>query len=76
MESIDEKRKKRVSVESEDDPSRRMGDTSVYMYYIAAVGWLPTIIFVIAICAFVVCYSYPGASDLLTILRGVKTDGI
>ena len=44
----------------EDDPSRRMGDTTVYLYYINAVGWLPTLIFVVAICGFVVCFSLPG----------------
>jgi hypothetical protein len=44
----------------EEDPSRRMGDISVYYYYIQAVGWLPTLIFVIGICGFVVCFSLPG----------------
>lgn len=43
-----------------EDPSRRMGDTSVYLYYIQAVGWLPTLLFVIGICGFVVCFSFPG----------------
>ncbi len=49
-----------ISEVIEDDASRRMGDTSVYMYYISAVGWIPTLIFIVCICAFVVCYSYPA----------------
>ncbi|CAG8957988.1 hypothetical protein HYFRA_00000331 [Hymenoscyphus fraxineus] len=42
-----------------DDASRRVGDTSVYIYYFKAVGWLPTIIFVVGMCGFVVCFSLP-----------------
>lgn len=42
-----------------DDASRRVGDTSVYIYYLKAVGWVPTLIFVIGMCGFVVCFSLP-----------------
>ncbi|KAH6703299.1 multidrug resistance protein MDR [Leptodontidium sp. MPI-SDFR-AT-0119] len=38
-----------VSELSEDDASRRMGDTAVYMYYISAVGWIPTAVFIVCI---------------------------
>lgn len=44
----------------EDDLSRRTGDVSVYLYYIKAVGWVPTLIFVVAISAFVFCLSFPS----------------
>ncbi|TVY85161.1 ABC transporter [Lachnellula suecica] len=44
----------------EDDLSRRTGDVSVYLYYINAVGWVPTLIFVVAISAFVFCMSFPS----------------
>ncbi|KUJ06202.1 P-loop containing nucleoside triphosphate hydrolase protein [Mollisia scopiformis] len=49
----------RPSETSIDDMSRRTGDTSVYLFYIKAVGWLPTFIFMVAICAFVFCLSFP-----------------
>lgn len=42
-----------------DDASRRVGDTSVYLYYLKAVGWVPTLIFVVGMCGFVVCFSLP-----------------
>lgn len=43
-----------------DDLSRRNGDVSIYLYYVRAVGWIPTIIFVVAISAFVFCLSFPS----------------
>jgi hypothetical protein len=45
---------------AEDDLSRRSGDVSVYLYYVNAVGWIPTLIFVVAISAFVFCMSFPS----------------
>ncbi|KAF4630786.1 hypothetical protein G7Y89_g7350 [Cudoniella acicularis] len=45
---------------AKDDPSRRVGDTGVYFYYLKAVGWIPSVIFVIGICGFVVCFSLPA----------------
>jgi len=45
--------------ETVDDVSRRNGDVSVYLYYIRAVGWIPTLIFVVAISAFVFCITFP-----------------
>ncbi|KAK0106876.1 hypothetical protein ONS95_003598 [Cadophora gregata] len=38
---------------------RQTGDVAVYLYYVKAVGWIPTIIFIIAISAFVFCMSFP-----------------
>jgi len=60
---------------TEDDASRRTGDVAIYLYYIRAVGWIPSVIFVIAISAFVFCLSFPSklgqyplAGQLLTSL--------
>lgn len=38
---------------------RGTGDLVIYTYYIRAIGWLPTFIFVAAICAFIFCQSFP-----------------
>lgn len=54
----------------EDDSSRRTGDVAVYLYYVNAVGWIPTLIFVIAISAFVFCLSFP--SNISPILKLVN----
>lgn len=45
--------------EMEDGASRRTGDVAVYTYYIRAIGWIPTLIFVVCICAFIFCQSFP-----------------
>ena len=45
---------------STEDLTRRTGDMSVYLYYINAVGWLPSLVFVFAISSFVFCISFPG----------------
>lgn len=45
-----------------DDDARRSGDISVYLYYISAVGWMPTMIFVVSITIFVFCFSFPSIS--------------
>lgn len=54
-----------ISELAEDDASRRTGDTAVYMYYISAIGWIPTVVFIVCMCAFVICYSYPGKNPSL-----------
>jgi len=43
----------------EGSPSRRTGDVAIYMYYIRAIGWIPTMVFVLAICAYIFCQSFP-----------------
>jgi len=45
---------------TEDDASRRTGDLAIYLYYIKAVGWIPSLLFVVAISAFVFCLSFPS----------------
>ncbi|GKU10283.1 unnamed protein product [Fusarium langsethiae] len=43
----------------EDSASRRTGDVAIYMYYIRAIGWIPTMVFILAICAYIFCQSFP-----------------
>jgi ATP-binding cassette, subfamily C (CFTR/MRP), member 1 len=45
---------------TEDDIGRRTGDVSIYLYYVNAVGWVPTLIFVFAICGFIFSMSFPS----------------
>ncbi|RGP66062.1 hypothetical protein FSPOR_6888 [Fusarium sporotrichioides] len=47
-------------IESEqDDAGRRSGDMAIYMYYMHAIGWIPTLVFVLAICAYIFCQCFP-----------------
>ncbi|GKU22899.1 unnamed protein product, partial [Fusarium langsethiae] len=43
----------------QDDAGRRSGDMAIYMYYMHAIGWIPTLIFVLAICAYIFCQCFP-----------------
>lgn len=45
--------------DTEDGANRRTGDVAVYTYYIRAIGMIPTLIFVVCICAFIFCQSFP-----------------
>ncbi|KAI9709499.1 MAG: hypothetical protein M1820_003259 [Bogoriella megaspora] len=45
---------------ADDDASRRTGDTSVYIYYIQAIGWVPTIIFFACISCYVFGIAFPN----------------
>lgn len=49
--------------EIEAKASRQTGDMKIYLYYARSVGWLPFLIFVVAIGAFVFCYSFPSKSS-------------
>ncbi|OCL14026.1 putative multidrug resistance protein MDR [Glonium stellatum] len=44
----------------EAEANRRTGDMSIYLYYINSIGWKPTVIFIVAIIAFIVCISFPN----------------
>ena len=44
----------------EDEASRRMGDFSIYLCYVNSIGWIPTIIFIVAISAYIFCMSFPS----------------
>lgn len=48
------------SADAEAESSRQTGDVQIYLYYVKSVGWLATIIFVVAIIGFVFCVSFPS----------------
>ncbi|KAF4957433.1 hypothetical protein FSARC_11314 [Fusarium sarcochroum] len=45
--------------DTEDGAGRRTGDMAIYIYYIRAIGWVPSLIFVFAICAYIFCSAFP-----------------
>jgi ATP-binding cassette, subfamily C (CFTR/MRP), member 1 len=49
-----------VTENLEAEANRRTGDVSIYLYYIRSIGWWPTIIFIVAITAFIFCISFPS----------------
>ncbi|KAL9079436.1 MAG: hypothetical protein Q9157_001690 [Trypethelium eluteriae] len=48
------------SPELEADNTRRTGDSAVYLYYVQAIGWIPTIIFLVCISCYVFGISFPN----------------
>ena len=42
------------------EASRRTGDAAIYLYYINAVGWVPTVIFIVSITIFIFGISFPS----------------
>ena len=48
----------------EADGARRTGDTSVYLYYVQAIGWIPTVIFFVCISCYVFGISFPSKFKL------------
>ena len=46
--------------EIEADTRGKGGDLSIYLYYVQAIGWIPTIVFIVAIAAFAFCISFPS----------------
>jgi ATP-binding cassette, subfamily C (CFTR/MRP), member 1 len=46
--------------EGTDGTSRRTGDVQIYLYYIKSVGWIASLVFVVAITGFVFCISFPS----------------
>ena len=55
----------------EDDASRRMGDLSIYLYYVQSIGWTPTIIFIAAITVYIFCVSFPSKSSIPLIYTAI-----
>ena len=53
---------------TEDDvqaeANRRTGDVAIYLYYVRAVGWIATIIFIVAITIFIFGISFPSTLQL------------
>ncbi|KAL2871704.1 P-loop containing nucleoside triphosphate hydrolase protein [Aspergillus lucknowensis] len=45
---------------SEENVHKHTGSFATYLFYIRAVGWIPTIIFLTAIAGFVFCISFPS----------------
>ncbi len=43
------------------EANRRTGDAKIYLYYVHSVGWIPSIIFVVAITIFIFGISFPSA---------------
>lgn len=43
----------------EAEANRSTGDMTIYLYYVRAIGWGPTSIFIIAMTAFIFCISFP-----------------
>ncbi|UNI16453.1 hypothetical protein JDV02_002885 [Purpureocillium takamizusanense] len=48
------------AVESQADTARQMGDSAVYKFYVKSAGWLTMTIFLIAICVYAFCDSFPS----------------
>jgi ATP-binding cassette, subfamily C (CFTR/MRP), member 1 len=46
--------------EGADGTSRRTGEVQIYLYYIKSVGWIASLVFVVAITGFVFCISFPS----------------
>jgi ABC-type multidrug transport system fused ATPase/permease subunit len=57
---VDEVPLKKEAAVKEHDKTRQEGDIDTYMYYIKSVGWGPTMIFIVAMAAFVFCLSFPS----------------
>jgi hypothetical protein len=53
-----------TSTEKPDDSKAEnpgsSGDIAIYLYYIRSIGWVPTIVFAVAITGFVFCISFPS----------------
>ncbi|GAT29334.1 ABC multidrug transporter [Aspergillus luchuensis] len=45
---------------AETETQGKGGDLSIYLYYVKAIGWIPTIVFIVAIASFVFCISFPS----------------
>ncbi|KFA71226.1 hypothetical protein S40288_03837 [Stachybotrys chartarum IBT 40288] len=48
-----------IDSKAEKDEGRRTGDVAIYVYYVRAIGWFSTCVFVVAICCFIFCQSFP-----------------
>ncbi|PYI12596.1 hypothetical protein BO78DRAFT_392440 [Aspergillus sclerotiicarbonarius CBS 121057] len=46
--------------EIDADTRGKGGDLSIYLYYVQAIGWIPTIVFIVAIVGFAFCISFPS----------------
>ena len=44
---------------TEFEANKRTGDLAIYIYYAKSVGWFAVVIFIVAMCAYVFCISFP-----------------
>ncbi len=51
---------------SEENVHKHRGSLGTYVFYIRAVGWIPTLIFLVTIAGFVFCISFPSKSLTLS----------
>ncbi|KXG45668.1 ABC transporter, integral membrane type 1 [Penicillium griseofulvum] len=58
--SVDTVQKEKEVLIEEPEHHDRGGDLGIYTYYINAIGWLPAIIFMVAMAGFVFCISFPS----------------
>jgi ABC-type multidrug transport system fused ATPase/permease subunit len=58
--SIDTVQKEKEVVIEEPEHHDSGGDLGIYTYYINAIGWLPAIVFMVAMAGFVFCISFPS----------------
>ncbi|CAI7603846.1 hypothetical protein PCG10_001957 [Penicillium crustosum] len=58
--TVDTILKEKEALIEEPENLDRGGDLGIYTYYIDAIGWLPAIIFMIAMAGFVFCISFPS----------------
>lgn len=45
--------------EAEFEANKRTGDLSIYSYYAGSVGWFAVIVFIVSICSYAFCISFP-----------------
>ncbi|KAJ6102982.1 hypothetical protein N7486_005409 [Penicillium sp. IBT 16267x] len=58
--TIDSMEKEKEDVPQESEHHDTGGDLGIYTYYINAIGWLPAMVFVVAMAGFVFCISFPS----------------
>ncbi|KAJ5091867.1 hypothetical protein NUU61_006737 [Penicillium alfredii] len=58
--TIDSIQKEKEGLESEVVHRDTGGDLSIYTYYLNAIGWLPAVVFMVAMAGFVFCISFPS----------------
>ncbi|KAF3384453.1 Metal resistance protein YCF1 [Penicillium rolfsii] len=58
--TVDSVEKEKETIIPEPEHRDTGGDLSIYTYYIDAIGWLPAIIFMVAMAVFVFCISFPS----------------
>lgn len=51
---------------SEENVHKHRGSLGTYLFYIRAVGWIPTLIFLVTIAGFVFCISFPSKALALS----------